>query len=663
VAKKSAAEEQQDKLINIQAQQLAAQVANWAAQLEFQKERLRLLELPEMQGKLQVDIDRLAWEKTQGTWERAFKEAALTGTYNGQPTLEWLTQQAQLTGVLNGSQTLQGKLTDAQIRQMNESMRLANDEFIANTTGYIGGRKTFDREKFEAGQAQDAWKFLATLTGPANAFKQARAISSMPGGMSDLMSAWAGQYSMPGAAPVGSGGRAGFEGLMMGFGGNYDYRPAAPVTGPTGYTGDGMYQPVQGTPLPAPPYPTYTPPPAPGHGDISGGAGGGAPAPGGPAAPGAPAAPTPTQAVSLSDPGFMAWLYKGGTGFVPGDPTLAGRVDEFRSLYQSFGAEGQAIWNAEAQKPGNLPDFVDLTAWGGPSQPPLPQGDIPGRGFPPANWNAATRAAVAAWEAANPGYKANGSPKGYYWTGWSPTPSQPIYGTPGGGGGGQFPTQTGLPPELPYPPYSDAPPGEGTIGGIPDMPVSYDPGNYFVTNSYAQKPVIPQASYGSMGPDTLYAMSGGPQFAPTSYSFQPSGVQAPIEQWNYAPTLSGSMQVYPPGVQSPYDTPDISARNAMPPSSAYNLYQYGGGGGMQSGTPAAAAAQPANAPGEIGQGYSGPLLPNQINAKNYANTYQYAKDLGWAAYEDAGWDKALAQETFERSLPKTGGPKFGSFAF
>ena len=60
--------DQADKLINLQAQQLAAQVANWASQLEFQKERLRLLELPEMQGKLQVDVDRLAFDKAQAAW-------------------------------------------------------------------------------------------------------------------------------------------------------------------------------------------------------------------------------------------------------------------------------------------------------------------------------------------------------------------------------------------------------------------------------------------------------------------------------------------------------------------------------------------------------------------------------------------------------------------
>src|SRR5262245_2777777 len=116
------AESQGDKLINLQAQQLAAQVANWAAQLEFQKERMRLLELPEMQGKLQVDIDRLAFDKATQAWEQAFKESTLTGTYNGQPTIDWLMKQAELTGVLDGRETITGRLTNAQIREMEQRM-------------------------------------------------------------------------------------------------------------------------------------------------------------------------------------------------------------------------------------------------------------------------------------------------------------------------------------------------------------------------------------------------------------------------------------------------------------------------------------------------------------------------------------------------------------
>lgn len=563
--KPNKAEEQQDKLINLQAQQLAAQVANWAAQLEFQKERLRLLELPEMQGKLQVDVDRLAFDKAQATWENAFKEATLTGTYNGQPTTEWLTQQAQLTGVLNGSQTLQGKLTDAQIAQMNNSMKLANDEFIANTTGYLNGRPTFDREKFMAGQAQDAWKFLATLTGPSNAFKQARAISSMPGGMGDLMSMWAGTYGTPGSTAVGSGGQATLGGLMLGAAGDYSYPAQAPTQGISNW--------MQPAPMPG--------------------------------QPGGPPIASTTQPVY---------------GGSPYQPPAAAPIS--------------APPPTGAQTPG-----------GNPNEPAIPTGVIPGRGFPPQSWNAATRAAAEAWQAAHPGWLLDGSATGFHQIPITPpttyTPTETVPGTPTSYNEGEV-----------TPPTAGQP-GEATGGGS--------------ASGYIGDPV-PSIGYADAGPsqvttDTSYSAWNAP-----AYNYSPAGVQAQPEQWNYSPTMSGTMQVYPPGTYSPYDSPDISTPFPISPSVARNLYHYGGGANPNYDAAGAGPAQtgPAsagNAPGTVGQGYSGMLLPSQINAKNYANSYQYQKDLGWAAYEDAGWDKSLAQESFQRSLPKTGGPKSGSFAY
>jgi hypothetical protein len=250
----SKASKQQDKLINLQAQQLAAQVANWAATLDFQKQRFALLELPQFQQTLQLDVDKFAWQKAQETWERSYQEALLTGTYQGQPTKQWLIDQAKLTGSYNGERTLEGQLTDAQIQDMHDKMKLANDEFLSNTTGYFNGQKTFDREKFEAAQALDGWKFISTLSGPQNAFKQARAIATMPGGMSDLMGAFAGRYMLPSGAAVGAGGSGGVAGqlsdLMLGGGGNQ---------APTGPTAPGAAAPITppgaGTTPPAgPPY-------------------------------------------------------------------------------------------------------------------------------------------------------------------------------------------------------------------------------------------------------------------------------------------------------------------------------------------------------------------------------------------------------------------------
>lgn len=549
-------ESPQDKLINLQAQQLAAQVANWAAQLEFQKERLRLLELPEMQGKAQIDIDRLAFDKGQAAWENAFKESTLTGTYQGQPTTEWLTQQAQLTGVLDGKQTLQGKLTDAQVAQMNAQMKLANDEFVTNATGYYNGQKTFDREKFEASQASDAWKFLATLTGPANALKQARAIGSMPGGMRDLMGAWAGQYALPGSTSVGSGGQAGLAGLLEGNTGE----PGAP--GGSGFVGA---------------------------------------LPGGQAPVAPPTAPAATGGITGSIPG---------RGFTQDqwNPATQAAVAAWNAAHPGYVADGSQLGYhiVQPQAPQQVVGPVPLPGFPGPSTPGAPTapaptpvapggaptGVIPGRGFMPAQWNAATTAAVNAWNAAHPGYEADGSQVGYHAVEQMPT-------------------------------YTDTAAAAGSASPVANT--------------------VP-------------------------YVYHPAGVQAPAGQWNYSANPDGSVATYPPGVQSPASTPDITSVQPLSPTAAGNLYQYGGTQVPAASPGVAETANPTVSaavvdPLQAGAAGTGALLPNQINARNYANSFDYQKELGWASFEDQGWDKGLAQEAFQRSLPKYTGPKAGSFAF
>jgi hypothetical protein len=483
-------------------------VANWAAQLEFQKERFRLLEMPQFQQGLQLEVDKFAWQKAMDTWDKAYQEASLTGTYNGQPTIQWLTEQARLTGTYNGQRTLEGLLTDAQIKDMEGKLKLANDQFLAETTGYINGQKTFDREKFETATAQDAWKFLAGLTGASNAFKQARAIASMPGGIQQMMEGFAGKYFMPGSTAVGSsGGHFNLDDMMQGFGGNY-----APGAAPPPGSGQ---QPPSPAPLPV----GTNPIPEPGYGPQ-------------------PPRQSPEQGA-----------------YIPGS-----------------------------------------------------DGPIPGRGFTPAQWNDATRAAVAQWEAAHPGYKLDGSQRG--WT----------LATPGAG--------------APSPA-----PGAGTD----------------VTTMTAQ--------------GMLYS---------------PPGVQAPPNAYNYTPTGDGGAQIYPPGVVSPYTTPDISTTAPINPAlaaqqadlqnqqAAYNLqfggpyqYQPGIGADPSGGASSSRLTGPLQADNgyQVGGVVGGGYLPNQINARNYDNAYDYQRELMWAAYEDQGWDKGLAQEAFMKSLPKYGGPSKGAFAF
>lgn len=485
-------ESAEDKLINVQLQQLAAQVANWAAMLDFQKERFRLLELPQFQQGLQLDVDKFAWQKAQDTWERAYQESLLTGTYNGQPTTQWLMDQARMTGSYNGERTLEGKLTDAQIQDMHDKMRLANDQFLAATTGYFNGQKTFDREKFEAAQGLEGWKFISTLTGPQNAFKQARAIASMPGGVSQQMAAFAGQYMLPSGGAVGSGGAQGAFGqlndLMMQGGG-------------AGAAGMG---------------------------------GGGAPVGGG--------------------GGFWGAVPPGSPG---GPPVVAPE--------------------------GTLPAFLQ----------------VPGQGFSPDQWNSATQEAAASWNAAHPGYQADGSARGYRVL-WEHLPQQ------------QQPTF-----------------------GSSAQAQAWD-AQFALNQGY--RPATPQDSTG-----------GRPIGVPEGYSYQPPGVQAPPNAWNYSQDASGGVGAYPPGVASPAQTADVSTATPVNPASVAPMlnqpYQYQAGV-IQ--TPAGQGVTP---------------LPSQINAQNYNNAYEYQKELLWAEYEDKGWDKGLAQESYLRSLPQYKSPTKGAYAF
>jgi hypothetical protein len=444
---KSSGSSTQDQLINLQAQQLAAQVANWAAQLDFQKARFNQLELPEWQAKSQLEVDQFAWQKAQDTWENAYKEALVTGTYQGQPTIDWLTRQAQLTGVLNGEQTLQGKLTDAQISQMNQQMKLANDQFLANATGYMAdgtptfdreqwmatttgysanGDPTFAREQWQAAQAVTGWQFLSTLSGPQNAFKQANAIANMPAGLSGMMDAWAGNYTVAGSAGVGSGGQARLGDMLLGAAGN---------------------------------------------------------------------TPAGQQAASVLNP---------------------------------------------------------LTAAN------------------TASHNYAGDAQTSSWV--------------------TPTVTAP---------------------------------------------------------SMQPQPSAPLAASGP------------------AYTYSASGVQAPPQAWNYTALPSGSIQVHPPGVASPPETPDYSTTTPQDLSTMANMIATSTGGAYQYGSP-----EPVPQPNPVlvqttpTVGVSNPstLLPNQINAENYRNMYDYQKQLGWAAFEDAGWDKGLAQDAFRKSLPTYVNPTQGKIA-
>lgn len=246
----------EDKLVNLQAAQLAAQIAQFAAQLEFQKERLRLVELPQLALASQAQIDELAFKKAESAWSHAFQEASITGTYQGQPTLAWLEQQARMTGVINGQQTLEGKLTDTQIAQMNHTMMiqsqqqlLERDKFAfqreqwdfdsklrleaqqAELTGFLQtGQKTFSREKWEQEMGLQVLDRVANLRGPSNAFAQLDVLNAAQGtGLAGYADQLIGKTQVAGAGTIqGSPERATLQNIMIPYQpGGVPLQPAA----------------------------------------------------------------------------------------------------------------------------------------------------------------------------------------------------------------------------------------------------------------------------------------------------------------------------------------------------------------------------------------------------------------------------------------------------
>lgn len=618
----------QDELINLQAQQLAAQVANWAAQLDFAKERFRLLEMPQYQSSSQLEIDKLAFDKASETWKEAFQEASVTGMYQGQPTTEWLTQQAQLTGVLNGQQTLQGKLTDAQVTQMNEQMRLANQQFLVQNTGYLDGRPTFEREQWQTGQTgmingqstmarqqmeanltgmfggqstmarqqmeagltgyyggkstlerekfgaettQNYLNLLASLQGPGNAFKQLRVLNATPGGLQGMVNSWAGTYGQAGFGSSGAPGQAQISDLYSGYTGAPGQSPtAAPLAAPPPPP---AYSPGQGLP----PAPTYA-------GPVTG-----------PAAspqPGLPAAPTGM----VPGRGFAANQW---------NPATQAAVTAWNAAHPGYIADGSQIgYHAD-------PSYAPVTAptsgapltlpppMTGPEANaplPVPAGTpIPGRGFDSSQWNAATQAAVAAWNAAHPGYVADGSQQGWHLA----SASQPItnWSDPGADA-----AKTAL------------------LGQQPSQPPQGDTGG----GQTSQAMSVPTPNGVSS--------SGSPYYMP-SYTYSPEGTQAPVGAYNYTATNQGHTQVYPPGQVAPSDQAQVSSTTPMDYSAANSLLA----------TPA--------------PGTGGSLSPSQINAANYNKTNPYAQQMMWAWFENQGWDPQAAKGEFTASLPKYAGPQ------
>lgn len=242
----------QQQLINLQAQQLALQAAQAAAQQEFLRMRFTQLELPQFQHLSDQDKERLSFDKATEAFNESMKQIQLTGKLpNGQDTMEAALQKAQLTGLLGGEETLAAKqlrsqmsgfyegqmTTTEQQRQFQNQLSQASVTGMYNgqqttaeqqrqfqnlitqaqqtgtyngqdtidwaakkagITGYFDGQSTLARQEEEDKTGLGLMNLGAQLQGPANIFKFLRTFAGTPNGLQDMLSAVAGRYQLPG---------------------------------------------------------------------------------------------------------------------------------------------------------------------------------------------------------------------------------------------------------------------------------------------------------------------------------------------------------------------------------------------------------------------------------------------------------------------------------
>lgn len=106
----------------------AIDVADKIAEREYFNKKLELVDVPGVE----LEKEKFAFQKAQEAWMNAYREAALTGTYGGKPTVEWLAQEAQMTGIYNGQPTM------------------AREQMLAQLTGEYGGAPTWDKVRQKA---------------------------------------------------------------------------------------------------------------------------------------------------------------------------------------------------------------------------------------------------------------------------------------------------------------------------------------------------------------------------------------------------------------------------------------------------------------------------------------------------------------------------------
>lgn len=136
----------------------AIQAANYAAQIKYQNARLKQLEIPQFKWMKEQDKEKMALAEATQEWLKTYQTSIITGKFKGQDTVAWAAQQAALTGYFNGAPTL-------------------------------------EREKQEADNVFRTAQLLASLRGPKNAFQMSEVITN--GGLQGVLGGASGKYGLP----------------------------------------------------------------------------------------------------------------------------------------------------------------------------------------------------------------------------------------------------------------------------------------------------------------------------------------------------------------------------------------------------------------------------------------------------------------------------------
>lgn len=238
---------EQDAMANANAAEAADRAAYWAYQ----------------QSLLRQGDQRIALEAARDAWTKAYQEAGLTGTLNGQQTLAAQMQRAGLTGMFEGNPTMarEQMLFNQEMQKVANELAAAGllgtyqgqqtlaakaQEFTqqmqqrqfglseAGVTGTYNGQPTLAAQQLRDTTALGLLGLQAQMRGPRNWDAYQTTFASTPQGLRDVMGAFQGAYTLPGATGAtgtAQGGRATVAGaagdILSGTYGNAGEQPAA----------------------------------------------------------------------------------------------------------------------------------------------------------------------------------------------------------------------------------------------------------------------------------------------------------------------------------------------------------------------------------------------------------------------------------------------------